>query len=368
MKKIAVIFTVIIAISCSKEQVIDTGGTLDDIADKVHAIVLSEDVTQILGEISYNSLYCSKHELLLLVNRGSQKILVVDMEGELISSFGVEGRGPEELLATSNIGMDLECNILVYDHQNQLVKTFSRHGELINTYEPVTLGRIWKRGNYIYHLDNYYYISMEQPGWFNMDMKDISTFVKMDSSFTYFKKYGRIDQYYIKELDDMMRHTFMALDKYSRTIITTHIIIPYFKIFDVDNDYEYVGRFGYQSPNFLMSDTPMRMEHSMEQRMNVALEKSIVDSPFITKDYLVFRFYNLTKQGAADNDLSKMFFFLSIYDRTNDYEYITEVSIPYHPIAVDSDRNRLFFIDTFEADEIVIGVYELRDHITKTRG
>ncbi|MDI6401853.1 6-bladed beta-propeller [Balneolaceae bacterium ANBcel3] len=352
--------------SCSQDQKEIKSGALEDIAEKVHSIVLSDEIARNIGEISYNSLYCEEHELLILHSRDNRTIFIVDMDGELISMFGGEGRGPDEFLNINSLTKDSEYNILVYDSQNQLFKKFSYAGELINTYQPPSIDKFFLTGEYGVQLGGNYYFSINDSPHAPAN-EEKAAFIKTDSSFTHFHKYGRIDRYYIEESDDVLMQPSLAYDSYSHNLIITFSLIPYFKVYDIEDDYALVGRYGYQSPNFLMSDTPLTFELLLDEYFRIATEKSWVQAPFVTRDYLVFRFYEFLGEGPISIPIesSDQNFFLKLYDRTNGYEYLTEIDVPSSPIAVDGDRNRLFFVDRFETDEIEIGVYELKSGLNK---
>ncbi|MDI6402202.1 hypothetical protein QLX67_09355, partial [Balneolaceae bacterium ANBcel3] len=358
---------VILAMSFSQDQQEIENDALEDIAEKVHSIVLSDEVARNIGEINYNSLYCEEHELLILHSRENRTISIVDMDGELISIFGGERLGPEEFISIRSLTKDSDCNILVYDYQNHLFKKFSYTGELINTYQPPSFDNYLMRGEYGVQLGENYYFGFDESRLVPAK-EERAVFIKMDSSFTHFDKYGRIDRYYIEESDDILTHPSLAYDSYNHKLIISFRLIPYFKVYDIEDDYALVGRHGYQSPNFLMSDTPLTFELPLDEYFRVATEKSWVETPFVTRDYLVFRFYEFLGEGPISIPIesSDQNFFLKLYDRANGYEYLTEINVPYSPIAVDGDRNRLFFVDRFETEEIEIGVYELKSGLTKT--
>ena len=108
-----------------------------------------------------------------------------------------------------------------------------------------------------------------------------------------------------------------------------------------------------------MSNTPLRVNQSMHERYMLLLEKSLVETPLVTKDYLIFRFSNYNQNSYETGNRIERDHFISIYDRDDSYSFILEVGMPFHPLAVNGDRNKLFIFDSYESDKIVIGIYEL---------
>lgn len=286
-----------------------------------------------------------------ITNRDNVEILLFSPSGEMTAHFGKPGRGPDELMTTITRGFDQDGNLWIYDYQQDLLKSYSEDGDFITSKPGFIEDGIWIRGNLLYSIDDAWFFAMELAG--AGQHTEGEGIAKYSSEFELIATGGEFDPIYHNSRT-ILAQPYIAVDKKRSQIIMVQRTSPYIQVFD--SNLELITRKKGDKNYFKQSDRDILMRHSMEERNQMLLERSLVEDPWVTDDHLIFVFTNYDQKYFTSRDPQDLIQYAAIYDLEN-FELLAEFRLP-HRIAGVLD-NKLLLLENDNPDNIIIGKYIL---------
>ncbi|XP_057317711.1 E3 ubiquitin-protein ligase TRIM71-like [Hydractinia symbiolongicarpus] len=77
---------------------------------------------------------CDKDGNILVTDHNNHKVLTFDVNGKLLSQFGVRGKDDGEMWYPTGVAVDKQLNIYVADHGNHRIQTYTKDGQFIRKF------------------------------------------------------------------------------------------------------------------------------------------------------------------------------------------------------------------------------------------
>lgn len=364
MKKTIVITALIFIVGCGGDPENNhTGENFNEAGHKQLSIkkvdefhLHSEEIQ--IGRIETPVLF--HEDNILFYDPGLHQIIISNTEGAIFSAFGRSGEGPKEFRHISSFGVDRDT-VIVYDASLDLVKKFTKDGELLEIYDGLLKDKLWIRSKILYEYENQYVFGIQEAGRSGHNDHWLSNIIAVyDKSGELVRMMGEYDPS-LEGSHRMYNFSYMSVDSKEGVVYTVHRTSPFIQKFDIRTG-EKMSRFGQPTANFRISDEYPSETAPREVRNRINLNRSAVGHPFISNDYFAFYFFNFTEEfwdGRGQNDKVN---YLQIFDKED--MYVGEIALPYFPLGLDQN-SRLYLLEDEDPDNALIGVYEILEADTE---
>ncbi|MFU8811687.1 MAG: hypothetical protein ACNA78_01900, partial [Balneolaceae bacterium] len=119
---------------------------------------------------------------------------------------------------------------------------------------------------------------------------------------------------------------------------------------------ERLGWFGTKPAHFTEPESPIRAHDSRQQIIEKSIGTSSAIGTFITSDYVLLNFENVTTSFFQTNDFNDKEPYIAVYD-IETFDLVGEIRLPYILSHVANDR--LYLRKDDNPDNYTISVYEL---------
>lgn len=334
-------------------------------ATKTNSITLQVPDSVVFGAPNYTLDINPVTGQLYILDAISRFYLVFDEDGNYVSRFGGEGRGPEEFLLPFATCFDPDGNFYVYDDMQRLIKKFDSEFELTDTIvtDP---GAYYITGGLMFCTENSIYAPVIESRYTAAGDDGLSSawkssyLMKYDLSKSSTSFWGNYDLHQKNNLSNKHRPVFY-IDFSGQQIYATHRNSFKIRILRLENA-GVKAHFGRKTENYKeqITDPSTVRPFSNESRM-ILYEQSMVSKIFPDSDkkYLMLYYMNGNEQWDQNRDLSDLDYFLKIYS-LEDYSLIGELQLPHRVSAVNG--NKLLLIMNEDPAEYTLAWYEITIH------
>lgn len=263
-------------------------------------------------------------EIALSNYRSPKNLILINYKGELIDKFGKEGRGPGELLNTSNFGFDSNQNPVVLDEANAFFNYFDRTTKAINSYEyPIKKG-LYVTSSELQSCNEKWYMGVQLLG--EPTNTTVPTIAVVDSTFTVIDSLGGYDPFF-KGRTGIYQQPVIKVDCEGQQIFTTHSKTPFIQVLSLP-ERKIVQRTSEIPPSFMLSDTFISMVTNRREMIDfLSDEQSTTLGLAVHKKYIFHIFRNELKVYTTPKNLNDSNYFVAVYDREK-FKYIGETKLP----------------------------------------
>lgn len=343
MKPLLFSFCIALLISCSKETSINPQKADLNLVD---SLSLNIPDSVLLGYTFWfvtnpNSTKFATFDMI------QQKVAVFNFDGSFINSFGKRGSGPGEFQQILGISISENDEILVYDESLDKIEIFNLEGKLILSLRGIKELNLFEASNFLL-LDkgNIYVPTISMDHRFEPWNTHLIT--KFDTSRSNFEHIGK----YSEKINDANHSDYSPIYNYdvkNNSFYVTYTSTPIIEKFGFDGTKD--TSFFNPSNNIRKLNRKISPSTSREETLKNLNLVSTPRSIFVTKDYLIYYFFN-KNENEADN------LFLSVFD-LNDYSYLGDLKMASPPKFSEHNSNRLFFEKAVNSDPYTLYIYEI---------
>lgn len=121
--------------NCGKKNAKNTAGAWPEVSAGFETMfVIGADTTDFL--IAPGKVVTDSRGRIIIADQGQNKLLVFDGHGDFLYSMGSKGRGPDEFMMISGMGITPEDTLVVFDVTQKLFKRFESSGKYSDTKVP----------------------------------------------------------------------------------------------------------------------------------------------------------------------------------------------------------------------------------------
>ncbi|MTI88995.1 MAG: 6-bladed beta-propeller [Balneolaceae bacterium] len=287
-----------------------------------------------------------------------QQILVFKSNGDFVTTIGSKGRGPSEFENVFGFTFDEENTIWAFDEKLDLFKNFNLSDSLINTYHGIYENGFLQSHPQLFVNKGKIYIPITEVKFNTMDYTKIWQSALMavyDTNGSFLNMHGRFgppaenpDTYNVRAMLDFDFHNNTVLSAY-----TTSYLLGEFDLESNQNKF-----FGVEPPNFKTATEKTTVDDSFSEILEKGLSRSAPMSAYITKDYYIFYYQNLSQSWYDTRSPNNKSHYLVLYNRSTK-EFIKELKLPY-ALGNITRENDIHLIKSFDPDNFMIAEYKLK--------
>ena len=291
------------------------------------------------------------------INNIQNKIFITDTLGNVQTSFGGEGSGPEEFRHISAFGFDDADNLIVYDWNQDLIKTFDESGKLISDSQGLLEDGLWIRSNRLVYNDESLMFGIQESEADGDNIWESATVAE-------YGKDGSLNEVYGSFGADLIQKDLF----YNLTRITGHpsndwVFVTYRTYHGTDvmslGEQQVAQRFGVQPENFSYSEEQVEMNDSREERNEKNLAQSFVGDSYYSDQFYYFYFFNFTEEFWDTREPNTRENFLAVYDHSEPFNYYGDIKLPYAPRGITGNGD-IYVVENPDPDNFTVGVYRLK--------
>lgn len=317
----------------------------------------------VLDVISFNK----TDSLILWVNTIQNQVFVTDTEGNIQTYFGRKGAGPSEFRDVTATGFDENDQLIIYDWQLDLIKTFDMDGDLVNELFGLVENNLWIRSRRIFISDGYLHFGI-QAAVERGEVWDTNVIARFDEEANLLNTFGGYGDD-LKQRELYYIHPDFTMDTDKGTFFITHS--SYHIIKAVSSEGKTLARFGVQPENFRYADDQVVQTDTREERDQKNLHQSSSGPPHVTKDHFYFYFFNYTEEFFDTIDRSSRTYnpntrdsYMAVYNNAEPYNYYGEAELPYTLLGA-TKNGKIYLLENDDPDNFTIAIYNLKVEATE---
>lgn len=356
-----ILFSILLVACSSNSDGGEIGADLQEFTlDKKEEIILdSEDIR--FGRfrqefvVSKDGAYWAFHDF------SNQQIVVFNSDGNFVNAIGSEGSGPEEFRNVFGYNFSEENTIWAFDERLNTFKHFDLDGDLISTINGIYQDGFTQTRYQLFVNNKHLYIPIKETEYHTYDSSQIWRSAMMavysfEGEFiqtigTYGGPVKNPNTYSVRGLFDIDFEDERLLVGYS----TSH------QLSQINLDTGNQEFFGKIPQNFLVPTENMNVNDSVNEILRKGLSRSFPSNAYITDQFYVYYFQNLSQEWHDTRDPNTKDHFLVFYDRDTQ-KYLGELEIPFAVGAI-TRNDTLYLIEDINPDNFMIGKYHL-DSVT----
>jgi hypothetical protein len=286
-----------------------------------------------------------------------QYIIVTNSHGNIKYIAGEKGKGPSEFVKIQSWCFDEHNNLIVYDEGQKLIKIFDSKGTLEHDFNISSSSDFYLVGRKLYARNGFIYTAIIQSPYLGKRSKATKSnmIAIIDYDGTLKKMVGHYDPY-VEQSPDYEINPIFAIKLKHHKLYSTHINSYRIQIWEIPT-FKRTIYFGRRSRSYKEAKQKIPLYASKRKIQKMSLNQSFSVGLFVTSNYIIHFFENLSKEFIRTRDTNKRNYFINIYDKES-HRLLSELQLPAYLGAMYN--NKLYIIKDSNPDHYTIYVYEIR--------
>lgn len=352
-----ILFSLLWTVFLSNPEERQSGDEIQEFTLEKQEEIILDSENMLFGRFRQGFVVSEDGELWAFHDFSNQQIVVFKSDGSFVNAIGSEGSGPEEFRNVFGYNFSKENTIWAFDENLNTFKHFDLDGNIISTIEgiygdgfPQTRPQLFVNGERLY-------IPIKETKYHTYDSGQIWQSAMMavysfEGDFirtigTYGDPVKNPSHYAVKGLFDLDFTEETLLVGYSTSHQLSQIKL------DTDNQ-EFFGKI---PKNFLVPTENTNVNDSLNEILRKGLNRSFPFNAFITDQYYVYYFQDLSQEWYDSRDTNTKDHFLVFYDRKSQ-NYLGELEIPFAVGAI-TPNGTLYLIEDIDPGAYKVGSYRL---------
>src|SRR5699024_2468250 len=225
----------------------------------------------------------------------SSHMLITDNQGHILYSIGKKGKGPQEFVQVRGWNFDEQDNLIIFDEAQRQLKIFKPDGQLRKILKIFDDRPLAEASPSLFAYNGLIYLSTFQLKYASMDRENVAK-SQMIAVFDYkgnFKKLlGRYDPY-TADATYYGTAPIFVIDFVRHTIYATHDNSYRIQVFNLQTGSR-TAYFGYRHSQYKESEEVVEYYYPKAKIIRMTQNLSFPDGIFITSNYILFYFENLS--------------------------------------------------------------------------
>jgi hypothetical protein len=290
----------------------------------------------------------------LFFDEKKKQFLYVNSSGKVIQALGSEGRGPSEFTRVSHFTLDERKNLIAYDNAQAKVKIINSENDLLSSFSLDMPGGRIPVGHSIYAREQKIYIAMMDPQFIEQSWK-CRLMAVYNYNGDFIRMIGRYDPF-LKTSKVLANRPFFDINFATQQVVAVNQSSYRLQVFELSSG-KRTQYFGQRSTYFKISQQEITPSMSIRKKQELGTNMSYSNGAFMTEEYYLHFFMNLTDRWFKTLNISNRKYYLSIYDKKSE-NLIETITLPHSLGSVA--HNRLYLVERSNPNNYTIGAYELR--------
>lgn len=287
----------------------------------------------------------------------NQQIFVFRSNGDFISTIGSEGSGPAEFQNVYGYSFTDGSTLWAFDENLDLFKHFNLNDSLLATVPGIYEDGFLQSHPQLFVNKDKLYIPITEAEYNTQDLSLIwkSALVAVyNTNGDYLYTLGNFGNP-VKDPDTYNVRALLDID-FNQEIILAGFSTSY-QLGEFMYGTEEQSYFGDAPNNFMLPSEKTSVNDSYNEILEKGLSRSAPMGAYITDEYYVFYYQNLSQEWYDTRDPNTKEHFLAFYERQNP-AYVGELQLPYALGNLSRD-GEIRLIHSIDPDQYTVGVYSL---------
>lgn len=324
--------------------------------EKQNQITLKSDSAQ-FGRFRQQFVHSIDDEYWAFHDIAKQQIFVFKSNGEFKTTIGSKGSGPAEFQNVYGYNFSEENTIFAFDENLNAFKHFNLEGSLVKTISGLYEDGFFQSHPQLFVNSNKLYIPVTESEYNTHDFSLLwrSALVAVyNTDGDFLHTLGRFGEP-AKNPDTYNVRAMLDIDFEKNVLLASYSTSYQMGEFHFGNlDYQYFGEI---SPNFKLSNEETRVTDSFNQILEKGLLRSAPMAAYITTEYYIFYFQNLSQEWYDTRDPNTKDHYLVFYNPET-HKYEGELKLP-NALGTITRNGKIRLIENIDPDNYTISTYTI---------